>query len=148
MAEEENISKLLSFMPYELLIKTDDGPDHDPRTLHNMMAILSLFLVSGVDKIIAIRCCPGLSYLNTKDRVMSVLHLGLANLALRIDPCEWLLDAVLANMSSMKAVRMTVSEYDITNSIIVITVYLNCLLNVIMRIEIMYTLCSSILHLC
>jgi len=112
MAEEEYISKLLPFMPYELLIETYSGPDHDTRTLHNMMTIFSLFLVSGVVKFIAILGCPVLLYLNTEERAMSVLNLGLANLALQIDLCEWLSGEVLANMSSMKAVRMTVSEYD------------------------------------
>ena len=68
-----------------------------------------------MDKLSSIRGCPGLSYLNTAERAMLVLNLGLANLALSIDPNadEWLLNEVLAGTSSMKAVRAAVNQYAI-----------------------------------
>ena len=54
------MAKLLSYMPYELLIETDGGPNHVIRTLQNKLTIFALFLVTSVDKIIVIRGCAGL----------------------------------------------------------------------------------------
>ena len=43
---------------------------------------------------------------------MSVLNLGLANLALIIEGDQWLMDDVLAGTASMKGVREAISDYD------------------------------------
>ena len=99
-------------MPYELLIETDGGPDHAISTLKNKLAIFAMFLVTRVYKLIVIRGCPGLSYLNTVERTMSVLNIGLANLALHMKPYQWLLDEFLVNIFLMKQVQIAVSEYD------------------------------------
>jgi hypothetical protein len=99
-------------MPYEILIEADGGCDHN-FYLQNKLALFGLFLKSGVDKLIAIPGCPGLSYLNTEERAMSVLNIGLANLSLKLEPCEWLTREVLHGASSMKAVRKAVCDYDI-----------------------------------
>ena len=68
-----------------------------------------------MDKIILIFGSPGLAYLNTVERKMSVLSMVFENLALSIDPDydEWLLNELLSGTSSMKVVRAAVHNYDI-----------------------------------
>jgi hypothetical protein len=43
---------------------------------------------------------------------MPVLNIGLANLSLKLEPCEWLTTEVLHGASSMKAVRKAIIDYD------------------------------------
>ena len=63
----------------------------------------------------AICGCPGLLYLNTSQQAMSVLNLGLANLAARADLTadEYILTEVLAGISSVITVRSAIYQYDI-----------------------------------
>ena len=88
--------------------------DHNLTFLSNQLALLGLFLVCPMDKLTVVRGCPNLSYLNTCERAMSLLNIGLSALALRMDPNtdDWLLEEVLAGSSSMKAVRKAIEEYD------------------------------------
>eukprot|EP00957_Ditylum_brightwellii_P045454 3445767-Ditylum_brightwellii.AAC.1 len=111
MADEMDPKKLLPYMPYKLLIEADGGPDH-AFNLQNWCVLFALFLVSNVDKLVAVHGCPGLSYFNTVERTMSVLSIGTNDFAASMKPEQWLLDEVLANMMSMKAVRKAVEEYD------------------------------------
>ena len=112
--EEINKDIIRNYMPYVTLLETDGGPDHNLKFLHNILSLLSLFILSGVDKQIAVRGCPGLSYLNTVEKSMSVLNLGLANLALMIDPTapSWLFD-LLEGCGSMKDVRLSIMQHDL-----------------------------------
>ena len=63
----------------------------------------------------ATRGCPGLSYLNTCKRPMSLLNIGLSSLAVSLDVVEdkWLMTEVLSGAMSMKTVRAAMSEYDL-----------------------------------
>ena len=101
------------YMPYVALLETDGGPDHNLKFLHNILSLLALFKLGKMDKLVAVRGCPGLSYLNTVERCMAILNLGLANLALMIDPTapEWLFN-VLEGCGSMKEVQSAVALYD------------------------------------
>lgn len=101
------------YMPYVALLETDGGPDHNLKFLHNILSLLALFKLGKMDKLVAVRGCPGLSYLNTVERCMAILNLGLANLALVIDPTapDWLFD-VLEGCGSMKEVRSAVALHD------------------------------------
>ena len=74
------------------------------------VALFALFLKSKVNKLIAIRGCPGLSYLDTEERAMSVLNIGLENLSLQLNPIAWLKEEVLLSATSMKAVQIAVEE--------------------------------------
>ena len=65
MAEENYMDKLLSYMPYDMLIETDGGPDRTIVTLQKKLAIFDLLLTISVDKIIVIRGCPVLLYIKT-----------------------------------------------------------------------------------
>eukprot|EP00957_Ditylum_brightwellii_P153760 11703235-Ditylum_brightwellii.AAC.1 len=78
-----------------------------------------------MDKLVGICCCPGNSYLNTEEQLMSVLNLGLTNLALTIDPDtpKWLQEEVLGYCSSMKMICAAVDAYnkEHSNNVAVLT---------------------------
>ena len=67
-----------------------------------------------MDKLTATRGCPGLSYLNTCERAMSILNIGFSALSLTLDPhCDqWLIEEVLAGATSMKSVQKNIEDYD------------------------------------
>ena len=100
--------------PYYVLVECDGGPDHNLRHVGNQVSLFSLFLVGNMDKLVATRGCPGLSYLNSAERAMAILAIGVSSCALSIDPRteEWLMLEVLHGAMSMKAVRNAVIEYD------------------------------------
>ena len=66
-----------------------------------------------MEKINSTRGCPGISYLNTAERPVSLLNYGLASISLRMDPemPEWLHE-ILNSVSSMKGVRKSITEYN------------------------------------
>eukprot|EP00957_Ditylum_brightwellii_P125238 9546837-Ditylum_brightwellii.AAC.1 len=101
-------------MPYMVLLETDGGPDHNTTFLNTQLSFLVIFLLSEMDKLVRICCCPASSYLNTEEQLMSVLNLGLNILALTIDPDtpKWLQEEVLKDCSSMKMIRAAVDAYD------------------------------------
>ena len=111
MAEEENMSKLLSYIPYDLFIEIGGGPDHEISTFQNNFCIFALFLFTSVDKLVVASNCPGISYINTVEKKILVLNIGLANITLQMKPCQWLLYEVLANTFLMKKVQTAASEY-------------------------------------
>ena len=104
---------IASFMPYVVLLETDGGPDHNLKFLRNCISLLATFLVGNMDKLVAVRGCPGHSYLNTVERCMSILNLGLTNLGVRVDfdSPDWLFDLLEGN-GSMKKLREAIALYD------------------------------------
>lgn len=103
-----------SSFPYSVLIEADGGPDHNLTFLSNKIALLGLFLIGNMDKLTATRGCPGLSYLNTAERAMANLNIGLSCLSLSLDPNmdKWLYDNILKSATTMKATRKNILEYD------------------------------------
>ena len=74
------------------------------------MALVALFVVLDVDHLVALRGAPHGSYLNTVERCMSLLNLGLQNLALkRMQMAPWA-EAAVANIQSMASVRKYVDN--------------------------------------
>ena len=49
-----------SFLPYLVLIECDGGPDHNLTFLINQIALVGVFLLGEMDKLVATRGCPGL----------------------------------------------------------------------------------------
>ena len=82
MVEEEDMYKLLLYIPYELLIETEGGNNHAIITLQNKLAIFTMLLLTSVDKLIVICGCPGLFYINTAEK--KKCHLSIS--ALQISP--------------------------------------------------------------
>ena len=101
-----------------LLLQTDGGPDHNLKFLRTKLALIALFNALGVDHLVALRGAPHGSYLNVVERCMSLLNLGLQNLALkRREMPDWAEEAV-ANAGSMNGVRKVVELIEKEESII------------------------------
>ena len=101
-----------------LLLQTDGGPDHNLKFLRTKLALIALFNALGVDHLVALRGAPHGSYLNVVERCMSLLNLGLQNLALkRREMPDWAEEAV-ANAGSMNDVRKVVELIEKEESII------------------------------
>ena len=95
-----------------LVLQTDGGPDHNITFLRTKLALISLFLSLGLDHFVAIRGAPFGSYLNVVERSMSLLNIGLQNLALvRGEMPEWAEKAV-KGAGSMNAVRNVASDLE------------------------------------
>jgi len=105
--------RIESFMLYVVLLEIDGGPDHNIKLLRNCISLLAAFLVGNMDKLVAVRGCPGHSYSNTVERCMSILNLGLTNLGMRVDfdSPDWLFDLLEGN-GSMKKLRDAIALYD------------------------------------
>ena len=67
-----------------VLIKFTDGGTDQRNNLESVKcATICLFKVLNLDMVILCRCAPGHSYVNPAERVMSILNLGLQNVALQ-----------------------------------------------------------------
>ena len=91
--------------PHILLLQIDGGPDHNLNFLQSKIALIVLFLSLDADHVFALRGALNGSYLNIVERCMSLLNLGLQNLALiqrKMSP--WAEDTV-KNFGSMNGVR-------------------------------------------
>ena len=100
--------------PYFAIVECDGGPDQNLGHLSNQISIFALFLVGNMYKLVAISSFPGLSDMNTSERAMAVLNIGLSGLVLSIDPNteELLLSEVFKCAMSMKSVRNDIEQYD------------------------------------
>ena len=66
--------------PYLVIFEYDGGPDHKLYHIANQIYLFAVLLVGNMDKLVATRGCPGLSYLNTSERAMDTLKIGLSGL--------------------------------------------------------------------
>ena len=93
-----------------LLLQTDGGPDHNLSFLRTKLALVALFIAIDVDHFVALRGAPHGSYLNTVERCMSLLNLGLQNLALKRGKMALWAEEEVANIQSMASVRKYYEE--------------------------------------
>ena len=68
-----------------LLLGTDGGPEHNTRNGAVKVALVSFFMVSGVDFLQASRTAPGNSYINPVERAWPLLNLAMNGVALDRD---------------------------------------------------------------
>ena len=90
---------------YLVVLETDGGGNHDHKHVRKQLALFGLFLLENMDKINMTRGCPGLYFIDTVERNMALLNIGLSGLALKsnvqvVDAL--LMDEVIVNASSMK----------------------------------------------
>ena len=70
-------------------MKYSEGGTDQRNTLESVKcSLISLFNELNLDMVIACRCAPGQSWINTAERVMSVLNVTLQNCALEREPCS------------------------------------------------------------
>ncbi|EXX54038.1 hypothetical protein RirG_238310 [Rhizophagus irregularis DAOM 197198w] len=69
--------------PPILCLYTDRRPDHRCTYGSVQIALISLFLSRDYDMLIAVRTAPHYSWTNLAERIMSILNLGLQNVAIK-----------------------------------------------------------------
>ena len=105
-----------SSCPFHLVgLKTDGGGDHNYKHVQNQLALFVLFLLGNTDKLNMTHGCPGIYFLNTAERAMDFLNIGLSVFDLKSNVQvgnEFLMDEVIGKASLMKSSRAAVHEYD------------------------------------
>ena len=102
--EMEHILRQNELKPI-LILYSDGGPDHR-LTYHSVkLALIILFKRLGLDTLIAARTAPGHSWLNPAERIMSVLNIGLQNVALMREESSSSMEGVLRTANSMSDIR-------------------------------------------
>ena len=66
----------------QLFLMTDGGPEHRVNFESVKVPLIMMFKKLNLDLLVAIRTAPGQSYLNIVERLMSIMNIGLQNLAL------------------------------------------------------------------
>ena len=96
-------------------LETDGGGDHNHKHVQNQLTLFSLFLVGNTDKLNVTCVCSGLYFINTAERAMDFLDIGLSGLALKYNVQvgnEFLMDEFIGKASLMKSARVAVQDYD------------------------------------
>ena len=82
------IVKELEHVPPTLMKYTNGGADRGDTLESVKVASICLLTKLDLDFMIAARCAPGHSYLNPAERIMSILNLGLQNVAAKRAFCD------------------------------------------------------------
>ncbi|XP_053379602.1 uncharacterized protein LOC128548528 isoform X2 [Mercenaria mercenaria] len=94
-----------------LIRYTDGGPDH--RVTYRSVQICSLveFVALDLDMLVCARTAPSMSYLNPAERTMSLLNIGLQNVALQRDKMSPEFE-MIAKGKSLKGLRNVAERND------------------------------------
>ena len=66
----------------------DGGPDHNVRHGQTQVALISSFQRYNRDMLVAINTCPGNSWANPPERIMSILNIALYEISLARDEMD------------------------------------------------------------
>jgi hypothetical protein len=88
-----------------LVLQTDGGSDHNIKFLRTKLALISLFQKLDVDHFVVLRGAPYGSFLNVAERAMSLLNIGLQNVALVRDQMADWAEIEVTNAGSMAGIR-------------------------------------------
>jgi hypothetical protein len=69
------------------------------------LPLISLFIATGLDKLVAVRTAPGHSYLNDVEKQMGLLNVALANMSLERDRMDDEHEAAIRSENCMAAIR-------------------------------------------
>ena len=103
-AELSQILKRRGEVPPILFLYTDGGPDHRLTYYSVKCALVCLFIELDLDFLVAARTAPGHSWTNPVERVMSLLNLGIQNVAIARTPTEQM-EGTLHSCNSMSDIR-------------------------------------------
>ena len=107
------LSKLLSnseMVPPVLLKFTDGGTDQRNTLESVRCACICLFREFNLDMLVLARCAPGHSYTNPAERIMSILNVGLQNVALERSSCSDAVEQKLRRCNSMANIRTAATK--------------------------------------
>lgn len=96
--------------PPVLFAYTDGGADHRLTCKSVQLAYIALFIHEDLDLLVAGRTCPGHSFANPAERVMSTLNLGLQNAAFARARMPDEREASIKQANSMAAIRTVASR--------------------------------------
>jgi hypothetical protein len=100
-------------VPLLLLHQTDGGPDHNLQFLRTQLALVAMFLVlRDMDHLVVIRGAPQGSYLNTVERGMSILNLGLQHVSIKRGEMARWAEKRVQSASTMKEIRSAADKFD------------------------------------
>ena len=88
-----------------LLMFTDGGPDHRTTFWSVQLSLLATFITLDLDMLISVRTAPSHSYCNPAERCMSLLNLGLQNVALQREPMNDNLEGKVKSATNLKKLR-------------------------------------------
>lgn len=83
----------------------DGGPDHNVRHGQTQLALISSFQRHNLDMLVAINTCPGNSWANPPERIMSILNIALYGVSLARDEMDSRNEKLLRRCSNMKEIR-------------------------------------------
>ncbi|XP_078662870.1 uncharacterized protein LOC144906461 isoform X2 [Branchiostoma floridae x Branchiostoma belcheri] len=96
----------------KVFLKYSDGGTDQRNTLDAVKcAHIALFKLMNFDMLTLVRCAPGQSYINPAERLMSILNIGLQNVALERKPLSEELEKLLTRAGSMADVRRLAQEH-------------------------------------
>ena len=87
-----------------MLLKYSDGGTDQGNTLESVKcSLIAVFKLLNLYMIIAARCAPGQSWINTAERVILLLNIALQNCALERQPCSDAIEGAIARCSGMQS---------------------------------------------
>ena len=84
---------------------TDRGPSHNVRHGQTQLASISTFQRHNLDMVVGINTCPGNSWANPTQRIMSVLNLALSGVSLSREEMSKEKDKLIKTPANMKEMR-------------------------------------------
>jgi hypothetical protein len=101
-------------LPPIVALFTDGGSDHRTTYRSVRLALISFFLHSGVDMVIAERCAPGQSYVNFAERPMASLNMALYGVAMaRIEHPNEEIEGRIAKAGGLNDLRTSTTAEEI-----------------------------------
>ena len=98
-------------MPPILCLYTDGGPDHRCNYGSVQIALICLFLCGDFDLLIAVHTAPNHSWTNPAECIMSILNLGLQDVALKRDKMSSESEDLFLTVNNLIEIRKKAQEY-------------------------------------
>ena len=87
-----------------MVLKYSDGGTDQRNTLESVKcSLIAAFKLLNLDMLVAARCAPGQSWINTAERVMSLLNIALQNCALERPACSADVEKHIAKCNGMQS---------------------------------------------
>jgi hypothetical protein len=102
--KEEDKNELLAFVPVVVLIIHDGGHDHKNTLIQNIAASVAFVELLQLHALVNNRNAPDGSWINSVERCMNILNLGLAHQSYARDECNTR-ESLVKSCSSMKVLR-------------------------------------------
>lgn len=99
-----------SEIPEMLLLYTDGGPDHRTTFGSVQISLICLFLQGDFDFLASVRTAPYHSWMNSAERVMSILNLALQGVSLERNTMDEVLENNLKGKNTLEEIRTSAEK--------------------------------------